>query len=127
MPHGSWCQQKTCSLYSTKQCIPAFYVSRLRDDFCMPFPSRCLRKLVGLPDHLVRLEQQRRRDGETEGLGGLEVDDQLELRGLLHGQIRGLGPLQDPIHIVGGAPVHVAPTRRIGHEPTSFGKRSLPV
>src|SRR5215467_12558894 len=26
------------------------------DDFCMPFQSRCIRKLVDLPDHLVCLE-----------------------------------------------------------------------
>src|SRR5262249_30418041 len=34
----------------------AFCLSRLRDDFCMPFQSRCIRKLVGLPDHLIRQE-----------------------------------------------------------------------
>ena len=71
----------------------------------MPFQSRCIRKLAGSPDHLVRLEQQRRRDGETEGMGGLEVDDQLELRGLLHRQVAWLGAFQDAIHIVGRAPV----------------------
>jgi hypothetical protein len=34
-------------------------------------------------DHLVGLEQHRRRDGKPEDLGGLEVEDQLELRWLL--------------------------------------------
>src|ERR1700686_2600634 len=38
-------------------------------------------------DHLVGGRQQRFRDGEAEGLGGLEVDDQFELGGLLHRQI----------------------------------------
>jgi hypothetical protein len=33
----------------------------------------------------VRPQQYRLRDREAEGLGGLEVDDQLELRGLLDG------------------------------------------
>ena len=32
-----------------------------------------------LRDHLIRTQQQRRRDGEAEGLGGLEVDDEIEL------------------------------------------------
>ena len=41
------------------------------------------------------LEQERRGDRDPERLGGLQVDDQLELRGLLHGQVRGFGALQD--------------------------------
>ena len=36
-------------------------------------------------DHLIRPLQERRRDRQAEGLGGLEVDDQLELGGLLDG------------------------------------------
>jgi hypothetical protein len=35
----------------------------------------------------------------TEGLGGLQVDDQLELRGLLDGEVGGLGSLQDLVDI----------------------------
>src|SRR6516162_10248720 len=38
-------------------------------------------------DHLISGGQQRFRDGEAERLGGLEVDDQFELGGLLHRQI----------------------------------------
>ena len=36
-----------------------------------------------LLDNPIRSQQQRRRDGEAEGLGGLEVDDELEARGLV--------------------------------------------
>ena len=49
-------------------------------------------------DHVIRLEKQRRGNRDAKGLGRLEVDDQLELRGLLHGQVRGLGALQDLVH-----------------------------
>jgi len=35
----------------------------------------------------IRAQQQRLRDGKVQGLGGLQIDDQLELRGLLDWQI----------------------------------------
>ena len=44
---------------------------------------------------VVRSQEQRRRDREAERLGGLEVDDQLELGGLLDGQVGGLGALEN--------------------------------
>jgi hypothetical protein len=43
-----------------------------------------------LLDDLVRPQQERLRDRQAERLGGLEVDDQLELRGLLDGEVGGL-------------------------------------
>ena len=43
-------------------------------------------------DHLVRAEQERRRDREAESLRGLEVDHQLERRGLFDGKSAGFAP-----------------------------------
>src|SRR5215467_7542263 len=51
------------------------------------------RAALHLFNDLIRPQQQRRRDGEAERLGGLEIDDQLELVGLLDGQVAGLGAL----------------------------------
>ena len=34
----------------------------------------------GSPDHLIGLEEEGRGDGEAEGLGGLEINNQLGLR-----------------------------------------------
>ena len=48
-----------------------------------------------LLDHLIRPLQERRRDRQTEGLGGLEVDDQLERRRLLHWEVGGLGAAEN--------------------------------
>src|SRR2546422_3281248 len=60
---------------------------RLHHHFCSPCCT--LRATAPLPsnsllDHLVRLEEDGRGDGEPQGFRGLEIDDQLELRGLLH-------------------------------------------
>src|SRR5215813_4783546 len=60
--------------------------------------------LWALPDNLIRPRQQRRRDREAEGLGSLEVDDELELGGLFDGEVSGLGAFQDLVDIGRGAP-----------------------
>jgi hypothetical protein len=46
-------------------------------------------------DHLIPPREHRRRDREAQGLGGSCVDDDLELRGLLDGQVGGPGALED--------------------------------
>jgi hypothetical protein len=58
----------------------------------------------GLPNHLVRLEEERWRDREAQGLRGPEVDDELKLCGLLHREISRLGAIEDFVHVVGCAP-----------------------
>src|SRR5919109_1399739 len=50
----------------------------------------------------VRLEEQGRGQREAEGVRGLQVDDQLEVRGLLHREFGWLGALQDLVHVGGG-------------------------
>ena len=52
-----------------------------------------------LLDHLVGPPQHRLRDRQPQRLGGLEIDDQLELGGLLDGQVAGLGALEDFVHV----------------------------
>jgi hypothetical protein len=44
-------------------------------------------------NHLIRPLQDRRRDRQAERLGGLEVDDELELGGLLDRKLGGLALL----------------------------------
>src|SRR5262249_50391633 len=53
------------------------------------------RAAVHLFDYLVRPRQQRGRDGEAEGLGGLDVNDELELRWLLNRNICWLDSAQN--------------------------------
>src|SRR5258705_3612922 len=54
-------------------------------------------------NHFIRASEQRLRNGQPEHLRRLEIDDELVLRGLLDGQIRGLGPFQYLVHVSGGA------------------------
>src|SRR5262245_51442455 len=68
-------------------------------------------------DHLIRPRQQRRRDREAEGLGGLDVDDELELGGLLDWEIGGSRAPEDLIDVSCGTPSQVEETGTIPHEP----------
>src|SRR5712692_1984197 len=79
--------------------------------------SCCLRKTVehALLDHLVRPPQQRLRDREAEGLGGLQVDHKFELRGLLDREIAGLGALEDLVDKASGAATQVGKAGSVGH------------
>jgi hypothetical protein len=53
---------------------------------------------------LIRPRQQRRRDREAEGLGGLEADDELDPCGLFHGKIGWSGTFEDSMDVDGGGP-----------------------
>ena len=66
----------------------------------MRLPPVCPARLL---DHLIGQEEQRGGYRQPERLGGLEVDDQLELQRLLHGQLRGLGAFEDLVDVGGGA------------------------
>src|SRR2546425_7732553 len=56
---------------------------------CAPEPV-CPARLL---DHLVRQEEERRGERNPERLRGLAVEDQLELRGPLYGQVPRLSTL----------------------------------
>src|SRR5947209_14304911 len=58
-----------------------------------------------LSDQLICPKQERLRDRQPEGLGGLEVDDELELAGLLDRQVGGLRALEDLVHEGSRAPL----------------------
>jgi hypothetical protein len=54
--------------------------------------AACWRSLL---NDLGGLEQHVRGDGEAEGVGGPEIDHEVEFTGLLDGEVGGLGAFKD--------------------------------
>src|SRR5262249_60805896 len=65
---------------------------------------------------LIRPQQRRRWDAEAQRLGGLEVDDELELRGLLDGKVGRLGAPEDTVDEGGDLSIQLCEHRPIRHE-----------
>src|SRR5580704_14499229 len=91
----------------------------------MPTPGWALR--CRLLDHLIRPLQERRRDREAEGLGGLEVDDELELGGLLDGKVAGFRALEDAVDVSCGSSKVVRDVRSVCEQSTSRNEVALGV
>src|SRR5262249_35830124 len=92
---------------------------------CRP-PSRRGSPVGPLFDHLIGPQPERRRDREPEGFGGLEVDDQLELGGLLHGHVGGLGGLEEVVPVprrsLGGSD-YAAAVRHQSAPPSAYSRK----
>ena len=73
-------------------------------------------------DHLVRPRQHVRRNRQADLLGSFQVDDQLELRGLLYWEIGGLGVFEDFINEGCRAPLVIKEVWPIAHEAPSLDK-----
>ena len=73
-------------------------------------------------DHLVGDGKERCRSGEAERAGGFDIDDELKLRGLHHGQIRGLRALENATSISTDLTPSLANVASIAQEPARFGE-----
>src|SRR5580765_2334559 len=72
------------------------------------------------PDDLIRALQERRRDRQAEGLGGLEVDHQLELGGLLDREVCRPGAPEYLVDVDRRAANDVVDVRTVGEERTAL-------
>src|SRR5215510_955311 len=70
--------------------------------------------IATLFDHLVCAQQERLRDREADFFRGLEIEDELEFRGLLDRQIGWLSATRDPVDILGSLTVHFFDTWAVG-------------
>ena len=68
---------------------------------------------VQLLDDLVCPGEYRLGDRQAERSGGFQIDQDLELRWLLDGEIGGLGPLQDLVHVDCSLAIEVREPRAI--------------
>ena len=76
-------------------------------------------------DHLVGAADQRQRNGKAEGLGSLQVDDQLDFGGLLDRQIGLLLALENPGGVATGQAVRFRNITLVAHETAGQGKRTV--
>ena len=74
-------------------------------------------------DHLVGAQQDRCRQLDADRLGGLEIDDEIELGRLLDPKVGRLRPAQNLVNVVGGAPKQAREVRCIGHQTSRLGQR----
>src|SRR5262249_6617592 len=78
------------------------------------------------PDELVRSDEEGLWDGKSKGLSGLEVDDELELGGLLDREISGLGPFENLVYVDGRPPHSVGDAWPIRQETARLGELTQP-
>src|SRR5262249_47086525 len=76
-----------------------------------------------LLNDLVCPQQDGLGNRQPEVSGCLQIDDQLELRWVLDGQIRGLRAFENLVHVRGRPPEVVWKAHPVGHEPTSVDPR----
>jgi hypothetical protein len=71
---------------------------------------------MSLFDHVIGASDKRRRHGDTECLGGLEVDDQLEFGRLHHRQVGWHGAFENPTSVVADLPICIGNAGTITHQ-----------
>jgi len=80
---------------------------------------------VHLLDHLIRPKEQRWRDREAKRLSRLSVDHQLDLRRLLHGEIRRFRSFENAVDVLGSALTALEDVGSVEQEDTGLGSVGL--
>src|SRR5262249_46083760 len=80
------------------------------------------RTLAELLDHLVSAGEQRRRHGEADRPGSLQIDDELELGGLQDREVCWFFALEDAAGINTDLAIAIRIARSVAHQSAGFGK-----
>src|SRR5262249_36237348 len=104
-------------------------VTRTKRSDTIPFrsPGKSQCGECRLLDDLICPLQRRRRNGQPKRLGGLEVDDEVELAGLLDRKVGGLRALEDFVHEGGSAPLQVKRAWAIKHKTAGLRVLAHPI
>ena len=95
---------------------------RSRQDIASAIARMNLRDgLLRVSEALVSAREKRQGEGEPERLGGVEIDDQFELGGLLHGKVGGFRTSQYPVDVSCRTPELRLHVRAVGHEAARLG------
>src|SRR5438034_3036464 len=76
-------------------------------------------------DHLVGAAEQGHWNRKSECFGSLEIDNQLDLRGLLYREIGRLLALENASGKNTGQPVRIRNAAAVTHQSTGVGKRAI--
>jgi hypothetical protein len=82
------------------------------------------RRHRGLFDHLIGATDQWQRHCDTQVFGGLEVDDQLDLRGLLDWHFGRLLPMEDAAGVNAHLPIRIGKISPVANQAAPRGERT---
>jgi hypothetical protein len=108
-------------------------INKLSDSRIGYRPSRAMtgceqvQQKASLLDQLVGAQEKRFGDCQAEGLGGGQINDEVEFGRLLDRYVAWVGTAQNLVDIIGGAPVQVREVCSIGHQTCRFDVLPIPM
>jgi hypothetical protein len=80
---------------------------------------------LSLFDHLIGAAKQRKRYGNAEGLGGFQIDDQIDLSDLLNRKISRLLPLENSANVFSEYTIRFRVIGSVTHETAGHWKLAV--
>src|SRR6266702_4265532 len=87
-------------------------------------PRRAIAASASL-DHLVGAAEQREGNGHVQGLGGLEIDEQLNFGDPLHREVGRLVALENPPGVEAGPSIRFLDVATVTHQAASYDELAI--